>query len=128
MALLAFFATNVIGLLAFFAFFLLYLPLCSPAHTSFKRMEPMALANGVIHVHVDMSMEELYADFYKINEAVDALLQAQHAHPLRYNKAMTSLLTDTALAQVTLHDTLQDLWEMPEDTARQRRGIGEAIG
>ena len=50
----------------------------------------MALANGVVHVHIDMSMEELDADLYKINEAVDTLLKAQHAHPLRYNKAMTS--------------------------------------
>ena len=29
---------------------------------------------------------------------------------------------------MTLHDSLQDLWELPDEAARSRRGIGESIG
>ena len=127
MALLAFFAANIVGLFAFFAFILLYIPPCSLSHTSFKQLEPVALANCVIHVHMNISMEEIYADFYTINDAMDKILATQHAHPHHYSKPMTSILTDAALAQVALHDALTDLWEMPA-TARTRWGIGESIG
>ena len=113
MALLAFFATNIVGLFGFFAFILLYIPPCSPSLTSFKQLQPVALTNGVIHVHVNISMEEIYADFYTINDAMDKILAAQHTHPHHYSKPMTSILTDAAIAQVALHDALTDLWEMP---------------
>ena len=123
---------NLIAFLSFLAFLaFLFFPPVSCDHSSFRKLEPLVMANGVVHVPVNISTRALYEDFYTIQFSVDKVLELEHAKPATFSKSMKSTLTDLTLGQLAIFNLLTDLLPLPgtdQPHKRTKRGIGSAIG